>query len=432
MEFWNKRTLKSLLLPGGVILLGASVLLNLAWLPLPVPGVNFFYYAVFTAALLLAWRFHSTRVLFSALVLMLGHHAIEWYGNGHVAAAGPGHVAFEAVALLVPLNFIFLTFFPERGYEGSTLSYFLALLFFESIFVAALARPDQPSAFLHLSFISSYRWRLPQPGLLITVAAGALLVARIAQFHKAIDNGMLWSLIAVCLGLEAGGAGKIGTAYFGVAGFILASSIIENSYSLAYQDELTGLHSRRAFNDALLRLKSPYAIAAVDIDHFKNINDTFGHDTGDQVLRLVAAKLARVSGGGQAFRVGGEEFTILFFGKTQQDVIDHLELLRMEIEGSSFRVRAQQDRRKAPRQSDRRTGGPRKKRAGPGSRSAMLSMTVSIGVAESQPRLNVDEVIQQADKALYRAKQGGRNRVEMTIVARGNKRDTKSGKSAQF
>ncbi len=122
---------------------------------------------------------------------------------------------------------------------------------------------------------------------------------------------MFWSLVATWLGFQAGGAGKTGSAYFGVAALVLASSIIENSYSLAYQDELTGLASRRAFNDALLRLKHPYAIAAVDIDHFKRINDNFGHDTGDQVLRLVASKLARVSGGGEAFRVGGEEFTIL-------------------------------------------------------------------------------------------------------------------------
>jgi diguanylate cyclase (GGDEF)-like protein len=232
---------------------------------------------------------------------------------------------------------------------------------------------------------------------------------------------MLWSLIAVCLGLEAGGAGKMGTAYFGVAGFILASSIIENSYSLAYQDELTGLSSRRAFNDALARLKPPYAIAAVDIDHFKSINDTYGHDTGDQVLRLVASRLARVSGGGQPFRVGGEEFTILFPGRTALDLVDHLELLRMDIESASFRVRAGVDRRKTPREGDRRTAAPRRKGSPARPESGMLSVTVSIGAAESHSKLSVDEVIQQADKALYRAKQNGRNRIEVVIVQRRKK-----------
>jgi len=96
---------------------------------------------------------------------------------------------------------------------------------------------------------------------------------------------------------------------------LAAGSIVETSYLLAYHDELTTLPSRRAFHDALLRLEAPYSIAMVDIDHFKRCNDTYGHDTGDQVLRMVASRLARVSGGGQAYRCGGEEFAILFSGK---------------------------------------------------------------------------------------------------------------------
>jgi diguanylate cyclase (GGDEF)-like protein len=432
MEFWTKRTLKSVFVPGAFVLLGAVLLLNAQWPPLPAMGVNFFYYAVFIASLLLAWRFHSTRILFSSVVLLLAHHTIEWYGQGRIVVSGAGRVAFEAVALLIPLNFILLTFFPERGSQDRTLFWFLAWLFFESVFVAALARPDQPSAFLRFSPINGYHWRVPQTALLVFIVAGCLLTVRLGQFHKAIDNGMLWSLITVCLGLNAGGAGKIGTAYFGVAGLILASSIIENSYSLAYQDELTGLESRRALNDALLRLKPPYSIAVVDIDHFKSINDTYGHDTGDQVLRLVASRIARVSGGGQSFRVGGEEFAILFSGRMVLDVVDHLELLRMEIESSSFRVRTGEDRRKSPRASERRSASQRKRKTVPWQPSGVLSVTVSIGVAESHPKLSPDEVIQHADKALYRAKQNGRNRIDMVMVARRKKGEPKAGKSAQF
>jgi diguanylate cyclase (GGDEF)-like protein len=282
--------------------------------------------------------------------------------------------------------------------------------------VAAVARPGLPApAFLHWSLSPSYHWRVPQPALLLFVVALSLLLVRLVQHHRATDSGMLWSLVAAWLGFQAGGAGKIGSAYFGTAALVLASSIVENSYSLAYQDELTGLASRRAFNDALLRLKPPYAIAAVDIDHFKRINDTFGHDTGDQVLRLVASKLARVSGGGEAFRVGGEEFTILFPGRTATEATDHLELLRLNIEISSFRIRTG-ERRKAPRESDRRTAARKSKKppaAAQGVQPGAVSMTVSIGIAESQTKLRAEEVIQQADEALYRAKQGGRNRIEV-------------------
>jgi len=224
-------------------------------------------------------------------------------------------------------------------------------------------------------------------------------------------SGMFWSLLAACLGLEAGGVSGQGTLYFAVSGLILASSIVESSYSLAYRDELTSLHSRRAFNDAISGMKHPYAVAAVDIDHFKSINDTYGHDTGDQVLRLVASRLASVTGGGNAYRVGGEEFTILFPGRNSEEVFQHLELLRMNIESCSFRLRRGEDRRKNPREGERRVAGRGQttKRANSGA----LSVTVSIGIAESRPRAAIERVIELADKALYNAKQSGRNRIEV-------------------
>src|SRR5215469_6092038 len=419
MHFWSVKTLKSLFLPGGVILLGASALLKTGWIPLPPSGVQFFYAAVFIASFLLAWRFHSTRILFCAVMLLLAHYALERFGHGRIGVSGPGRIAFEVIALLIPFNFALLTFIPERSSESRAVFQFLLLLFFESILVAALARPDQSvPAFLHFPLIRSIHLRIPQPAIAAFIIAWGLLLYRVLELHKAIDNGMLWALSAVFLGLNTGGAGRLGmvysTVYFGVAAFILASSIVENSYSLAYRDELTGLDSRRAFNDALLRLKHPYALAAVDIDHFKNINDTYGHDTGDQVLRMVASRLARVSGGGQSFRVGGEEFTILFPGKTSKDVAQHLEMLRMDIESCSFRVRTGEERRKVRRDTDRRAPVGKPNRPMPLNTGA-LSVTVSIGIAESRPKMPADEAIQLADKALYRAKRTGRNRIVIAI-----------------
>lgn len=433
MEFWTGRTLKTIFLPGGVLLLGAILLLKPGLIPFPALGISFFYYAVFVAAALLSWRFHSTRILFTVVVLLLGHHALVTYGQGQLAAVGVPRIAFELVALFIPVDFALLTFFPERGTEGRTFFWFLLLLLVESMIVAVLARPDQPSpGFLHGKLIHDYHLHLTQPALLMFVITAGLLLYRLVKHPRTIDNGMLWSLLATGIGLELGGAGRTGTAYFGVAGFILASCIIENSYSLAYHDELTGLNSRRAFNDSLVRLRHPFSIAVVDIDHFKSINDNYGHDTGDQVLRLVASRLACTTGGAETFRVGGEEFTILFPGRTAQQTADHLELLRLNIEGSSFRVRRGEDRRRTPRTSDRRATGTRKERSGPHPRaSGMLSVTVSIGLAESYPRASPEEVIQQADKALYRAKQSGRNRLEIATVQKALRRALKSRNIAE-
>jgi diguanylate cyclase (GGDEF)-like protein len=246
---------------------------------------------------------------------------------------------------------------------------------------------------------------------------------------------LLWSLSAFFLALRFISITRVSTVYSATAACILAASIIENSYLLAYHDELTTLPSRRAFNDALLRLQNPYSIAVVDIDHFKRFNDTYGHDTGDQVLRLVAASLARVTGGGQAYRCGGEEFNILFPGKATAEVVDHLEQLRATIESSEFRMRGG-DRRQLARGPDRRhdrvRGRARKGRAirelAQEKLPAPLSVTVSIGVATSakegsEPAL----VLQAADKALYRAKANGRNRVEAASVPRRRSRVKAAG-----
>jgi GGDEF domain-containing protein len=186
------------------------------------------------------------------------------------------------------------------------------------------------------------------------------------------------------------------------------------------------LPSRRAFHEALLRLQAPYSIAMVDIDHFKRCNDTYGHDTGDQVLRMVAGRLARVTGGGEAYRCGGEEFAIVFPGKTTKDVLEPLEQLRASIEASSFRLRGNnKDRRQEARGPDRRNqrgraqAGRAIRQLAQAAASDELSVTASIGVASSgSEKSSADEVVQAADKALYRAKAAGRNRVETAGAGR--------------
>src|SRR5271170_7571659 len=352
--------MKSLLTPG-ICLVAVAVLLHTG---LVTPGVTLITYAFYTAAiagLLLAWRFHSSRIFFALLVVFLAQEAISYFSSSftsgsltsaHVPAGSPGSIALAAVGLLLPLNFVLLSLHKERGFTFSSIAPPTLLLFVQSVFVGVLCRP-QPLAAARALHHPVPPASLPFATLLAFAAAAVLLLTRFLLLHKPAESGLLWALAASFLALYFGGAGRIPTAYFAAAAFLLAGAIVETSYMLAYHDELTTLPSRRAFHDALLRLQSPYSIAMVDIDHFKRCNDTYGHDTGDQVLRLVASRLERVSGGGQAYRCGGEEFAILFPGKTIFEVLDYLEDVRSAIAASTLHLRGP-DRRQEVRGPDRR------------------------------------------------------------------------------
>jgi diguanylate cyclase (GGDEF)-like protein len=171
---------------------------------------------------------------------------------------------------------------------------------------------------------------------------------------------------------------------------------------MAYRDGLTELPGRRALNEALPRLSGQFTVAMIDVDHFKHFNDRWGHDAGDHVLRMVAARLAAVEGGGKAYRYGGEEFAVLFAGKGAEECLPYLEQLREAVETSRFTLRRRFRPRKKPTAPK---GGGRKARE-------QVVITVSIGVAEKNSRhTSADQVVNAADKALYRAKEAGRNRV---------------------
>ena len=433
---WSKTTLKSLLVPGGILLFSVAVLVYSGWLTLALPSLSFLYYCSLIGGMLLAWRFHSSRIFFALVVLFLAQEAIAAFGGGHVSLGTPGWMAVQGAAVLVPLDFVLIALMHERGFTISAVAPVGIFLFVQSVIVAVLCRAaeDMPASVArghHVAVAPS----LPGYALLVFAAAIVFLLARFLITRKPVDSALLWSLSAFFLCLRFAGGARLSTVYSATAASILATSIIENSYLLAYHDELTTLPSRRAFNDALLRLQYPYSIAVVDIDHFKRFNDTYGHDTGDQVLRLVAAGLSRVTGGGHAYRCGGEEFNILFPGKGTSEVVDHLEQLRAAIESSEFRLRGG-DRRQLARGPDRRNERTRgRERKGHAIRElakekspAPLSVTVSIGLATAEEaQSDPDLVLQAADKALYRAKENGRNRVEMAASHRRKSRVKTAG-----
>jgi len=181
---------------------------------------------------------------------------------------------------------------------------------------------------------------------------------------------------------------------------MIAAAVAHEAYQMAFRDELTGLPGRRALNERMQHLGRNYVLAMTDVDHFKKFNDTHGHDVGDQVLRLVASKLSKVTGGGRAYRYGGEEFAVVFAGRTLEECLPHLEAIREAIATYDIHLR-NQDRPQDDQQGRQRRSG---------AQANSVSVTVSIGVAERQvDHRTAEEVLKSADQALYSAKGAGRN-----------------------
>jgi diguanylate cyclase (GGDEF)-like protein len=250
----------------------------------------------------------------------------------------------------------------------------------------------------------------PTPPLGRLLFAAAFVAALVRTWPKdqaaeprPLDIGLAGALVAFFSACEWVNTPGAFDAFMLASGVILLVSLLQESHRLAFRDELTGLPSRRALEERLHGLGPKHAIAMVDVDHFKNFNDTHGHDIGDQVLRLVAARLAQAQGGGTAYRYGGEEFCILFPELGLTEALPHVEKIRAEIAAYKMAVR------RSDRPTDPEAGTRLRHLRSP---EKTLSVTVSIGIAEpDDQRATPAEVLVAADRALYRAKQAGRNRV---------------------
>jgi len=371
------------------------------------PIIPFYPYGIFAAGVLLAWRFHRSRLLFALLLLTLADRAVAY----SVAGPGPGrdHVVFQAAALLLPLNLAALPLTAERGFLTPPGLARLALILGQVALVVMLDRvaPSATAAVLHAGLLPHrfVAWTgLADPALLGFFVVGGLVIASQLVAPTQTGRSFSWALLPTFLGLSSVSPGSAGfaTFYFATAALMLIVAVVEASYYMAYQDSLTALPARRALNEAMLRLGGQYSVAMIDVDRFKRINDEHGHDVGDQVLRMIAGRLAQVGGGGKAYRYGGEEFAVIFPGKTAKECLPDLEALRQAVEDTRFILRRRFRSKRKPEKVVTNKG--------PGQR---VPVTISIGVAEKSERhTQPDLVVQAADRALYRAKDGGRNQVQ--------------------
>ncbi|MDX5332854.1 MAG: GGDEF domain-containing protein [Gammaproteobacteria bacterium] len=389
------RGLTAFLLPGGLLFLlqliaagHPDVSPRLAHLEGVYPAT------VAVIALLLGWRFDRSRLVFATVVIALAGIALH-------AADTRLH---DAITVLLPLNIAVIALLKERGiftWHGLLRWAVIAAQIAGLGMLLYGQRVDWLHGFGHalLPLPALDALRLGQPALLAFGLALTVTAIQGLRQRNAMEYGLFWALATMLFALLATPIAGLLATGFATAVLILVIALLEVSHFMAYRDELTGLPGRRALNQALLKLGGRYTIAMLDVDHFKKFNDTYGHDVGDEVLKMVAARLKGVKGGGKPFRYGGEEFTVLFAGRRAEDALPHLERLRVAIADAPFTVRG---RNRPKKKGEKKIRGS----------DRQVQITISIGAAEpGENARDPQAVIKAADKALYRAKKAGRNRV---------------------
>ena len=381
--------------PGGLSLAAAALLLH-RWTPPEDigPWWDLLPQLLLGAAALLAARFKRGRIVFAVGTIWLAAH----WANGSSTALK------NLLCIAVAINLMTLGVLKERGTLGlKTWFRWLLVGLIGAIgyapekiiapvetFVSAPIMDWSPAAYTPLSI----------GAITAILAAAAVLVWRLVRTGGALESGLLGTLVGWALMTHFPPGSLTSHVFFASIGLTLLLAIIEGSYSLAYEDQLTELPGRRALEEQLMGLGGNYTLAMVDIDRFKKFNDRYGHDAGDEVLRMVASHLRSVKGGGRAFRYGGEEFTVVFPGRSIKDVAPHLENLRNGIASARFTLRAPNRPTKKPKKPAKSTG------------RGQVKISVSIGAAQrGKNQDQPDAVLKLADKRLYKAKRGGRNRV---------------------
>jgi diguanylate cyclase (GGDEF)-like protein len=359
-----------------------------AYLVAAMPAISFLTLAF---SLAITACFNRGRAFFIVLILLLSQWGIAGFAPAHVGKEFALHGLHAFLSLLLPFNLLFFASIAERGIFSLWGRKCLTLILIQAAMVLGMVWSGDKEFFneiskksVQLPFMS--QTPIPDIAVIAFLIVGVLLLINRRRATSHFRLAIFCVVVVVALAHHFYRVPFAIPLFYAAAGLIIILSVMQDYYFKAYRDELTNLPSRRSLNEAMMQLDGVYVIAMLDVDFFKKFNDTYGHDAGDDVLRLLASVMKEFKGG-TSFRYGGEEFTILFPGKGLAEAIPRLDELRKEIAKRKFVVRG-----------SGKTG------------ERKLTITVSIGAAESTPTLaSYDDVIKAADQALYRAKENGRN-----------------------
>jgi diguanylate cyclase (GGDEF)-like protein len=358
-------------------------------------------------AIIMANQFNRGRMMLAAIGVGVFYWTVQNYLQISLLDAEASN-RYLALSLTLPILTFYLLLLPERGIWNL----YGAIFFLAFVFLGLVCIQLGPWLPRLSAAATSYYASHPLEGYVLSFGASLLIavVSLLGVFllslrNEDVEAALLGAFLALYMVLAFLHEEHISVAMSTAAALSLVWGLMRSSHAMAYRDELTGLPGRRALKERLRMLGGNYSIAMLDIDHFKRVNDTYGHDVGDEVLKLVASRLSRVSGGGTAYRFGGEEFCIVFPRRDLEATIAPLERVREEISNYSMSLRDRNLRPSRAKEGSRKRGATR-------IGSNHLSVTISIGVAERCAALpDTEIVLAEADKKLYQAKKTGRNRL---------------------
>jgi len=382
----------------GLALFSLSLITKIPGRYLPI--LELLPFVLLGLSFILGYKFNRSLIIYSALLCILIY---AYLLISSPLTVGQKLVTLNSLSIFLAFNITLLCFYSERGI-------FTAIGLGRFVFIFAQVggliwlvynKPPQWYALVNQIIFPALEVKLSlfsQPALLSLLISIILIsssyLTRANPFRSAIFVSMLLLIYALTLPAKEFLSQSILLSY---ALLLPLLTLVSESYRMAFMDDLTNLPGRRALNETMNKLGNNYVIAMLDVDHFKKFNDTYGHDAGDDVLQLLGARLKGVTGGGKPFRYGGEEFTIVFFGASLEDVKDHLEDLREAVASKKFALR-KQERRKKSKQNKKNKD------------QRQVSVTISIGYAEKNSKHSTPAaVLKASDKALYRAKKKGRN-----------------------
>ncbi|MFA0501673.1 diguanylate cyclase, partial [Vibrio sp. 10N.222.46.A1] len=292
-------------------------------------------YILLSVAVLLCHTFKQGRMAMVSLTMLVAYLIIQVRLQTPLNT-GTTLLELSLLTALVPVTCLLVYAFPDNGVNSKSMFLYALVLVLFTVWAQLIVSHFQSGGFESWSegilFIVNGFSRLPFVLVLYSLCLLGLTSILVLVYNRAIDVVVYSAILLSTSTFIFFDVQYISSTMFSLSGTLFIIYVVSASHDMAFNDRLTNIPGRHALEVDMKHLGRKYSMAMVDIDHFKKFNDTYGHDIGDDVLKLVARILSETTGGAKAYRYGGEEFTIIFKGKYSEQVKEHLQVLISEVQ----------------------------------------------------------------------------------------------------